>query len=437
MIKDNVLVDRALIQEYAKRNTSPKMPIEQKVLQAYTDAILNSKDVVEIYKILDDITCNGTNFNYFLSYWKENGRINDLICRAVVSYSMNKKDERLFWMLEWALFTGYLRTFRSPFLEEDVTSETDEIPLRNTDEELFTDMEESIGDKGLYVGMHCIFCDDPLEDGRGSEYQSLDKLWNQLQKGKLLITASKPARINMFLFYQRYCLITGSDSKSETCGVDLTKPFSSPFGWGIDMRYTDEDWWETHPDYELDGWKPPEGGELRYTDDETRGYTDLSGIINNLSTKTKVELKDLYPEAHIENEEVLEAYIWGLRKYRWVRFDPGMLRIIFVFRIWKDQVRDKPDFAKDKKSFQDNVWGQITIPSGTADVPDVVFTPKAQPLQATSDFYFLQLEIRIPYDGEATWEDDNEWRDWWDWQNMEKTFNEAAWESWYQTWDYR
>lgn len=438
MIRNNVTVDKQLIQNYAKRNTSGKFPLEAKMVNAYVDSILNSSNVVDIYRMLDEITCNGTNFNYFLSYWKDSGKVNEFTFRAVVSYAMNKKDIRLFWMLEWVLFTGYLRTFRSPWLEEDITETTDELPLRYTDEELFTDMEESVTGRGLYVGMHCVFCDDPLEDGTGSEWQTLDRLWNMLQKAKILITMTKPIRINVFLFYQRWCYIGGNDSKAETCGIDLTKPFSSPFGWGIGMKYTDEDWWETHPDYTLDGWKPPEGGALRYTDnDETRIYTDSEGFINNLSQKNRNDLMSLYPEAFVEGEEVLKDYIWGIRKYRWVRFDPGMVRYIFVFRKWYQQDRDKPDFAKDKESMLNDVWGQITIPSTMQDVPDVIFTPKVQPRQATSDFYFLQLEIRIPYTGEATWEDDNKWNDWWDWRNDEKTFNEAAWQDWYNVWDNR
>ena len=434
MVKDGTNVDRFLIQQYAKRNTSGKFPLEQKMVQAYTDAILNSKDVVEKYKLLDEITCNGTNFNYFLSYWKESGKVNSVLFRSVVAYSMLKKDERLFWMLEWALFTGYLRTFRSPMLEEDITSETDEIPLRNTDENLFTDMEESVTGRGMYVGMHCLFCDDPLEDGTGSEWQTLDTLYDQLQKSKILITMVKPARINVFLFYHRWCCITGNDNEVKTCGIDLTKPFSSPFGWGIDMRYSDEDWWETHPDSTVDGWKPPEGGQLRYTDDERRGYTDLSGTVNTLSTLNKYDLEALYPEAFVENENILSAYIWGIRKYRWVRFDPGVMKIIFVLRIWCQQDRNIPDYAKNK-DMRDGVWGQITIPSGNPEVPDVIFTPKPQPNQATSDFYFLTLEIRIPYSGTATWDDDNSWKDWWDWQNPEKEYDEAQWQEWLNYWD--
>ncbi|MBQ5794118.1 MAG: hypothetical protein IIW17_08885, partial [Clostridia bacterium] len=81
--------------------TSPKMKIEQQYVQAYTDSLLNSKDVMALYRKLDDITCNGDQFNYFLSYWKESGRVNEYLMRAVTAWAMLKKDERLFWLLSW------------------------------------------------------------------------------------------------------------------------------------------------------------------------------------------------------------------------------------------------------------------------------------------------------------------------------------------------
>jgi hypothetical protein len=67
-------------------------------------------------------------------------------------------------------------------------------------------------------------------------------------------------------------------------------------------------------------------------------------------------------------------------------------------------------------------------------VPDVIFTPLAQPLQATSDFYFLQLEIRIPVWQASTWKDDNEWQDWWDWWNNERPVSPEEVPDWWQDW---
>jgi hypothetical protein len=430
MVKDDYLVSRVDIQEYAKRNTSPKMKIEQQYLQAYTDALLNSRDVMEKYRMLDEITCNGEVFNYFLSYWKNSGKVNGQVMRSVVAWSKLKKDERLFWLLLWALYTGYIRFYDNPFLEGDLAETTDEFPLRYTDEGLYTDMKGILGIRGIFPGFHCIFCEDPL-DYAGEEWQTLDVLWDQLQKGKILFTMSKPGRITPFMFYQRWCYIGGDDTHEDTCGINRLKPFQSPFGWGDGIEYTDEDYWE------------PEK-HLKYTDDPRYPYTDCPGWIKNIIMKMGVdELVGLYPVAHIEGEDALKDLPWGFRQWRWVRLDPAfngypyadyMLRIIFVLRIWKEQVRDKPDFAKDKEMMRDDIWPQVSIPSKAEGVPDVIFTPLAQPLQATSDFYFLQLEIRIPVWQASTWKDDNEWQDWWDWWNNERPVSPEEVPDWWQDW---
>lgn len=432
MVKDDYLVSRVDIQNYARRNTSPKFPLEQKYLQAYTDSLLNSKDVMDLYRHLDEITCNGDVFNCFLSYWKESGKVNEGTMRAVTAWSMLKKDERLFWLLCWALFTGYVKFYDNPYLESDLAETTDEFPLRYTDEGLYTDMKGILGVKGVFPGFHCVFCDDPLPSGIGEEWQSLDTLWSYLQKAKILITMTKPIRITPFLFYQRWCYIGGNDSQEDTCGIDRTKPFCSPFGWGDGIEFTDEDYWE------------PEQ-HLKYTDDPRYPYTDAPGYIKNIINTLGVEtLKGLYPVAHVDGEELLKDLPWGFKQTRWVRLDPRvegydyadyMLRIIFVLRIWKEQVRDKPDFAKDKTMMRDDVWPQITIPSNYEGVPDVIFTPLSQPLQATSDFYFLQLEIRIPiYKGNFTWKDDNEWHDYWDWRNLDRPVSPEDVPEWWNDW---
>ena len=436
MVGTDYLVDRALIQNYAKRNTSPKMKIEQQYVQAYTDSLLNSKDVMALYRKLDDITCNGDQFNYFLSYWKESGRVNEYLMRAVTAWAMLKKDERLFWLLSWCLHTGYVRFYENTMLETDVAKTTDEVPLRTTDEGLYTDMDGLLGIKGTFPGFHCVFCDDPLPDGTGEEWQTLDVLWAMLQKGKRLITMTKPIRITLFLFYQRWCYIGGNDTQEDTCGIDRTKPFCSPFGWGDGIEYTDEDFW--YPD-----------NFLKYTDDPRYPYIDSPGWIKNIiNTLPDEKLIGLYPEVTIEGYDDLKDYPWGFKQWRWVRCDPAvtgysygpyMLRIIFVLRIWKQQVRNRPDFGKDITSMREDVWPRITIPSNYEGVPDVIFTPLSQPLQATSDFYFLQLEIRIPLTRERTWKDDNQWTDWWDWRNMDRPVSPEEvpdwWKDWYATWE--
>ena len=467
MVKDDYLVSRPDIQNYARRNTSPKFPLEQKYLQAYTDSMLNSKDVMELYRHLDEITCNGEQFNAFISYWKESGKVNEQTMRAVTAWSMLKKDERLFWLLCWALFTGYIKFYDNPYLESDLAETTDEFPLRYTDEGLYTDMKGILGVKGIFPGFHCVFCSDPISYV-GEEWQTLETLWSYLQKAKILITMTKPIRITPFLFYQRFCYVGGDDSHEDLCGIDKSKGYSTPFGWGIGMKYTDENWWHTskeqsteypksyvdwEPYYDPDDdgvghWDPPDGADLRYTDDPERRYTDLSGIVNEISKKTPEELISLYPVAHIEGEDLVKDLPWGFKQWRWVRMDPAvkgyeyapyMLRIIFVLRIWKEQLRNEPDFAKDITQMREDIWPQIAIPSTMQDVPDVIFTPLAQPLQATSDFYFLQLEIRLPISQECTWADDNKWHDWWDWRNLDRPVSPEDvpewWDDWRKQWE--
>jgi hypothetical protein len=334
-------------------------------------------------------------------------------------------------------------------------------------EGLYTDMKGILGVKGIFPGFHCVFCSDPLPYV-GEEWQTLETLWSYLQKAKILITMTKPIRITPFLFYQRFCYVGGDDSHEDLCGIDKSKGYSTPFGWGIGMKYTDENWWLTskeqsteypksyvdwEPYYDPDDdgvghWDPPDGADLRYTDDPNRRYTDLSGIVNEISKKTPEELISLYPVAHIEGEDLVKDLPWGFKQWRWVRMDPAvtgyeyapyMLRIIFVLRIWKEQLRNEPDFAKDITQMRDDIWPQITIPSTMQDVPDVAFTPLAQPLQATSDFYFLQLEIRLPISQECTWADDNKWHDWWDWRNLDRPVSPEDvpewWDDWRKQWE--
>ena len=60
------IVDKTDILNYAQRNTSPKMPIEQKYVYAFLDALLNSKSVQELYQILSDEMQNGTHSSYLI-----------------------------------------------------------------------------------------------------------------------------------------------------------------------------------------------------------------------------------------------------------------------------------------------------------------------------------------------------------------------------------
>lgn len=221
------VVDRTLIQNYAKRNTSPKMPIESKYVEAFLDSLLNSTNVQEVYSILSDEMQNGDAFVIYNSFFPTARNLNREPYRSIVAYSMLKKDFRLFELISASLFTGSVTEYHGTDLYTNITYSTDEIPTVYTDAGAYTDMSPGI----IQMGFKNYFCDDPLEDGTGSEYQTLAELYSADDDFAYIITLTKPARVQVLEFYVPWCFMTGDAKTKLTCGINLNDPYlSMPFG---------------------------------------------------------------------------------------------------------------------------------------------------------------------------------------------------------------
>lgn len=216
------------IQIYAKKNTSPKFPIEEKYVNAFLQSLLNSSFVKEKYKILRDEMWNGNSFLFYNSFWRDANVVNKEPNRSIVAYAMLKKDFRLFELMSASLFTGTVEEYHGADLYKDLVKTTDERPLKYTDSGAYTDMQEGL----VQIGFKNIFCDDPLPDGTGSEFQTLEELVEATKDFEVMATMCKPARVIFLLFYQRYCFISGNRETVNTCGINTDEEFYSPFGGG-------------------------------------------------------------------------------------------------------------------------------------------------------------------------------------------------------------
>ena len=223
------LVSKSKIQEYAIKNTSPRMPIEKLYLQAFVDSILNSSTISESYKTLMEYVFNEQTFFIYNSYDPTARIVNTEPYRSIVAYAMMKKDLRLFEMISAELFTGTIAEYHGDELFVDATKTTDEAPVKYTDSGLFTDMNEG----RIFIGFKNIYTTKILEDGTGGEYQTLDELNASLEVFDYMITLTKPARVEVLLFYVPFCFITGNDSSRELINIkdeEQDPYFSSPFG---------------------------------------------------------------------------------------------------------------------------------------------------------------------------------------------------------------
>lgn len=231
------LIDRVDIQKYAKRNTSPNMPIEAKYVQAFIDALMNSTSVQEVYDILQSEMQNGDAYVIYSSYSVNARNINKEPYRSIVAYAMLKKDFRLFELISASMFTGSVQEYHGSDLYNQLVKTTDEQPTRYTDEGTYTDMTEGL----IQIGFKNYYCEDPLEDGTGSEWQTIEELNKALTDFDYIITLTKPARVQVLLFYVPWCYLSGDKDTILTCGIyrpGIENPdlFSCPFGDELSMN---------------------------------------------------------------------------------------------------------------------------------------------------------------------------------------------------------
>ena len=227
------IVDKSNIQAYAKRNTSPKMPIEAKYVEAFLDSLMNSTKIQEAYQILSDEMQNGDAFIIYNSFFPTAVNLNREPYRSIIAYSMLKKDKRLFELISASLFTGSVIEYHGTDLYTDISYSTDEVPTRYTDNGIYTDMKAGI----IQIAFKNYYCDDPLEDGTGSEYQTIEELTAADSDFSYIITLTKPARVQVLEFFVPFCFMTGTVDKLLTCGIDINDPyFSTPFKDELSMN---------------------------------------------------------------------------------------------------------------------------------------------------------------------------------------------------------
>jgi len=225
-MKEN-LVDKMDIQNYSRKNTSKKMPIEEKYVQAFIDSLLNSSALKEKFQILSDETQNGDAFLLFTSYDVSAQNINKEPFRSILAYSMLKKDFLLFELISASMFTGTVAEYHGTDLYITSIKETDESPLKYTDEGGYTDMTEGL----IQIGFKNIFSTEVLEDGSGSEYQTLEEMLAALDDFNTIITLCKPARVEILIFFEPYCYLSGNQDVSQTINIKTDDIyFSTPFG---------------------------------------------------------------------------------------------------------------------------------------------------------------------------------------------------------------
>jgi len=312
------LVDKVDIQKYAKRNTSPKMPIEAKYVQAFIDALMNSTSLQDLYKILADELQNGDLFVLYNSYSAEACNINKEPYRSIVAYAMLKKDMRLFELISSSMFTGSVKEYHGGDLYNQITLETDETPVKYTDEGAYTDMNPGL----IQIGFNNYYCDDPLPDGTGSEYQNIEELKKALEDFDYIITLTKPARVQILLFYIPWCYLSGDKDTIETCGIYRPNPpdevlFRCPFGDEVSMD-----------------------------------------IINGLPDK---ELIEAYNQVSMYNQE--HQVYQDIESERTVRTTDDAIIFDYDFRCQatSSSAESESQFKKDM------IWGTITISSSTGN----------------------------------------------------------------------
>lgn len=226
------LVDRTQIQKYAQRNTSPKMPIEEKYVKAFLDALLNSTSVQEMYSVLKDEMQNGDSYVIYNSYALTARNLNREPYRSIIAYAMLKKDFRLFELISASIFTGSVAEYHGADLYSETMLNTDEVPLKYTDTGGYTDMTPGL----IQIGFKNYYCDNPLPDGTGSEYQTIEELMNAIVDFDYIITLTKPARVGILLFFVPWCYMSGNSYESLTCGINENQYFETPFGDPVSMN---------------------------------------------------------------------------------------------------------------------------------------------------------------------------------------------------------
>jgi len=195
------MIDREEIVKYAKRNTSIKMPVEQKFVSAWLDGFLNCDSMESVYKTLRTKAWNEDYFIGLISYWKDCSDFIEEPYRSIIAYSMLKKDEILFQIICNAFFTGIFQVYLSDELSGNVIETTDQEDI--ADEFLVTDIEYTTDmTYGLSrLGFKNFYSVDKFAGTNKYTYMEYEKYLENLERFYSFITIVKPARCGLIVFH--------------------------------------------------------------------------------------------------------------------------------------------------------------------------------------------------------------------------------------------
>ena len=345
------LVNKVDIQKYAKRNTSPNMPIEAKYVQAFIDALMNSTSVQELYETLQSEMQNGDAYVIYSSYDVNARNLNKEPYRSIIAYAMLKKDLRLFQLISASMFTGSVQEYHGSDLYNEFIKTTDETPLHYTDEGTYTDMNEGL----IQIGFKNYYCDDPLPDGTGSEYQTVAELEEALTDFDYIITLTKPARVEVLLFFVPFCFLSGDENTILSVGIyrpeeDNPDLFSCPFGDELSMNIianmSNQELIESYNQVSM--YDYDRQLDLDITSDKTVRVEDDCIIFDyDLRTQCSEPYQDVYTLLTPEGDE-------NPRRLGWYELDDDK----YVLTRDSTVIEGKDYYEKSQKNV---IWGTIKI----------------------------------------------------------------------------
>ena len=203
------MIDNSTIQEYAKKNTTAKIPLESKMVEAYVSALMNSNKLDDCYEELRQVVWNELRFFLFGSLWKYCNELNFEPYRSIIQYSLTRKDLNLFEMILERVFKGkgYLQQYLGTNLAGAYFDTTDDMnykPDQSSKRDAYpTDLDTTTDPiRGIVLEAYWL-----EYSSNTTEYVTSDELDDTLRKFYKLLTVVKPARVNIFMFLEPYCQI--------------------------------------------------------------------------------------------------------------------------------------------------------------------------------------------------------------------------------------
>lgn len=229
------MVDRTLISQYAKKNTSPKVPLESLMVRAFLDSLMNSTSIEILYENLKKLVTFNPQFTVFLSYHddckmfaekttsglgfyrrnQDTGKYDEIVTpipfMEIIAYSMLKKDLFLFEMISKYLFSGRVNVYSAQNDSGIIVTTTDQLvhytdlgtTIAVTDNEnITTDMSPG----KLRLGLFNYYTSDGesnyLNDAsRKKTVQTKTGLLNAMELFYKLIPIVAPARLGLWVCF--------------------------------------------------------------------------------------------------------------------------------------------------------------------------------------------------------------------------------------------